>query len=357
MFFWELKKVEMEILIESLAPKINLPVDQEQNQQDQATNLEVEVTKEEVKLEEIPELVETSKIETSPEEPKIVSPDTPVETPNETAVETPVETPAKTLEELKSDLENYLLTKPVDPELIKLDKYIYNPVSYLQVEEKTLEVTFDSNINQFPTVNAKIEVPSIDLEIVLAPLKSLEVCQIFQKILYIQQTCPKSSFSPNEPILLYGFSLYGPFPNPSSCNSFRYTLRVTNNRTEETQLLRTFVYDQKEKFYKFFLNSPMYLDSKDFLSIVSIKNSEELENYELGFSKKLVDSSEWKLEAFKDFRETSEEVELKSEAASGQGGVFVLSSDNMYFYGSDGVRFCVSNHFYNSVGSVYYEKI
>ena len=101
----------------------------------------------------------------------------------------------------------------------------------------------------------------------------------------------------------------------------------------------------------------MYLDSKDFVSIVSIKNDSDLDEFELGFSKKLVDSTEWKLEAFKNFREKSKDEEIKSEASSGSGGVFVLSSDNMYFYGSDGVRFCISNHFYQSVGSIYYEKI
>lgn len=101
----------------------------------------------------------------------------------------------------------------------------------------------------------------------------------------------------------------------------------------------------------------MYLDSKDFVSIVSVKNDVEFDDFEIGFSKKLVDSTEWKLEAFKKFREKSMNEEILSEAYSGKGGVFVLSSDNMYFYGSDGVRFCISNHFYQSVGSIYYEKI
>ena len=102
----------------------------------------------------------------------------------------------------------------------------------------------------------------------------------------------------------------------------------------------------------------MYVDSKDFVNIVSIKNDEDkLSRFELGMNKKLVDSTKWHLEAFKDFTEQSGEEEMKAVAQSGDGAVFVLSSDNQYFYGSDGVRFCISNHYYQSVGSVYYEKV
>jgi len=50
------------------------------------------------------------------------------------------------------------------------------------------------------------------------------------------------------------------------------------------------VFDQKEKFYKFFLSQPMYVDQKDFVNIISVSNSPELAEFELGVSKKLYDS-------------------------------------------------------------------
>lgn len=134
-------------------------------------------------------------------------------------------------------------------------------------------------------------------------------------------------------------------------------MKVGNTRTNEVQKVRANIYDQKEKFYKFFLNNPMYVDSKDFVNIVCIKNDEKLDKFELGVSKKLIDSTEWHLEAFKNHDEQSDLEDMSELACSGEGAVFVLSSDNMYFYGSDGVRFCISNHYYQAVGSLYYEKV
>jgi hypothetical protein len=64
-------------------------------------------------------------------------------------------------------------------------KYINGPVSKLIESDSTIEVHYDSNLNQFPSVDKKSATPSLDLEVVLAPLKTLEVCQLFQKILYI----------------------------------------------------------------------------------------------------------------------------------------------------------------------------
>lgn len=224
-------------------------------------------------------------------------------------------------------------------------------------EDKVIRVHYNSPIIRLPNVQKHARKLSMNLEIVLAPLQSLQVCQLFEKIIYLRNTCPKSSFSPSEPILLHGFSLYGPFPNANSPSAFRMTFKVGNSRTNEVQIVRANVFDQKERFYKFFLNHPMYVDQKDFVNIISIPNSTELSSFELGVSKKLYDSSQFKLQAYDEFAEQSEEKIAKTEAASGSGGVFLMSSDSMYFHGSDGVRFCNANHYYQCVGSVYYEKI
>lgn len=135
------------------------------------------------------------------------------------------------------------------------------------------------------------------------------------------------------------------------------TFKVGNSRTNEIQIVRANVFDQKERFYKFFLNQPMYVDQKDFVNIISVTNSQSLSQFELGISKKLYDSKQFKLQAYDEFKEDSDEKITKQEAASGSGGVFLMSSDNMYFHGSDGVRFCNANHYYQCVGSIYYEKI
>lgn len=231
------------------------------------------------------------------------------------------------------------------------------PVHSIDTDDETFKCDYDSELGQFPTVDASEETPQINLEIVLAPLKTLEVCQIFEKIVYVKQTCPKSSFSPSQPILLYGFSMYGPFPNPNSASAFRMTMKIGNTRTNEIQILRVNVFDQKEKFHKFFLTNPMYVDEKDFVNIVSIKNNPQLKDYELGINKKLVDSTAFEMEAYKNFREATDKTNIREETCSGDGAIFVLSSDGGYFYGSDGVRFCVGNHFYQSLGSIYYEKV
>lgn len=249
------------------------------------------------------------------------------------------------------------LPKPKPP-FSEIRVRLYQAVHHcIDKQEQTLELQYSQDLAQFPTLEGKSETPQLNLEIMLAPLQTLEVCQLFQKIIYVKQNCPKSSFSPSEPILLYGFSLYGPFPNPVTASAFKFTFKVANTRTNEVQILRASVYDQKEKFYKFFLTNPMYVDSKDFVNIVCIENRKELNKFELGLNKKLIDPIKWYLEAYKDFREESAETEVSAIVCCGDGAVFVLSSENPYFYGSDGVRFCVGNHYYQSVGSIYYEKV
>ena len=247
--------------------------------------------------------------------------------------------------------------KPEDPHATDRVKYWGAPLAKELKDEQILNVKYSSKLGQFPSIDSKSEHPTLQLEIVLAPLQSLQVCQMFEKILYVKNPCPKSSFSPSEPILFYGFSLYGPFPNPLSASAFKFTVKIGNSRTNEVQILRANIYDQKEKFYKFFLTNPMYVDAKDFVNIVSIKNDEKLAKFETGLSKKLVDSTKWELEAFKDHQESSDKENIQAPCISGHGAAFVLSSDSMYFYGSDGVRFCLSNHYYQAVGSVYYEKV
>lgn len=224
-------------------------------------------------------------------------------------------------------------------------------------DDKVISVHYNSPIIRLPNVEAHPKKLKMDLEIVLAPLQSLQVCQLFEKIIYLRNTCPKSSFSPSEPILFHGFSLYGPFPNQNTPSAFAMTFKVGNSRTNEVQIVRANVFDQKEKFYKFFLSQPMYVDQKDFVNIISVSNSPELAEFELGVSKKLYDSKQFHLQAYDEFREQTDDSIIKSEAASGSGGVFLMSSDKMYFHGSDGVRFCNANHYYQCVGSIYYEKI
>ena len=90
----------------------------------------------------------------------------------------------------------------------------------------------------------------------------------------------------------------------------------------------------------------MYVDAKDFVNIISINNTAEISKHELGISKKLYDSKQFKLEAYDEFNEQSDFNIIRMEAASGDGGVFLMSSDVMYFHGSDGVRFCNANHYY-----------
>lgn len=224
-------------------------------------------------------------------------------------------------------------------------------------DDKVISVHYNSPIIRLPNVETHPKKLKMDLEIVLAPLQSLQVCQLFEKIIYLRNTCPKSSFSPSEPILFHGFSLYGPFPNQNTPSAFAMTFKVGNSRTNEVQIVRANVFDQKEKFYKFFLSQPMYVDQKDFVNIISVSNSPALAEFELGVSKKLYDSKQFHLQAYDEFKEQSDDSIIKSEAASGSGGVFLMSSDKMYFHGSDGVRFCNANHYYQCVGSIYYEKI
>lgn len=224
----------------------------------------------------------------------------------------------------------------------KLDLPIYK----ISEEEKLICVHYNSPIIRLPNVKFENNKLSLNLEVILAPLQSLQVCQLFERIIYVRNSCPKASFSPSEPILLHGFSLYGPFPNAHSPSAFRLTFKVGNTRTAEVQIVRACLYDQKERFYKFFLNHPMYVDQKDFVNIISIANTTELNNHELGVAKKLYDSKQFKLEAYDEFKEHSDDKIIKSEAASGNGGVFLMSSDSMYFHGSDGVRFCNANHYF-----------
>jgi hypothetical protein len=168
-------------------------------------------------------------------------------------------------------------------------------------EEKTITIHSDSPILKLPNLENTPENIKLKFEVVLAPLQSLQVCQLFEKILYQRNTCPKSSFSPSEPILFHGFSLYGPFPNNDSPSAFKMTFKVGNSRTNEVQIIRANVFDQKEKFHKFFLNQPMYVDQKDFVNIISIQNSKDLSKFELGISKELYDSKYFKLQAYDEF--------------------------------------------------------
>ena len=46
----------------------------------------------------------------------------------------------------------------------------------------------------------------------------------------------------------------------------------------------------------------MYVDSGDFVDLISTENDKDLNKDQQGLSKKLVDSTNWTLESYKDYR-------------------------------------------------------
>ena len=247
--------------------------------------------------------------------------------------------------------------KPTLPKYHLIADYLKAPKYEEKSDQGILNVFYDSNLNQLLKISPNQVTPSINFDVVINSLQKLNTCQIFERIVYTKQSCPKGSFSPSNPIILHGFSMYGPFTNSHFPSFFNYNVKIHNTKNDEVQLVRCSVFDQKERYYKFFLNTPMYVDSGEFVDLISTENDKDLNKDQQGLSKKLVDSTNWTLESYKDYRVKSQEFNKKMEAQSGDGGVYVVSSDNMYFYGNDGVRFCIANHYYHSITSLYYEKV
>ena len=179
-------------------------------------------------------------------------------------------------------------------------------------EAETLQVHKEAKVAQIKQlVGAKT--PTI--EVVITRPVSLRTTQLYSTILYQCETEPQLTFSPNKPILLSGFGLFGPFPNSKGVQAFEFKFSIKNIRTKAQEFVKAKVIDQDERVWKFFLDEEIFVDKGDFVHIVPVEK---------------------------------------------KGGVFCLTSPGMYFYGDGedgGVRFSVGNHFRNGVTSLYYRRI
>ena len=206
--------------------------------------------------------------------------------------------------------EEELAQKKIDEEEAakRVPEELIDTKKYFRETEETFEIFEDAKIGN---ILSEFTSGSREFDCILIRPSEASTAQLFDKVLYKQSENPGCSFTCNKEIYLFGFGLYGPFPNSSGVSAFNYKLKIENSSTKESLEVEAKVEDQKEEIFKFFLERPLSIRKGDTVNIAM---------------------------------------------QSGQGAVYVLESQLGMLIGDDGAQFRLYNHLNNTISSLYYSK-